>query len=270
MRANLKLLKNFRLISFVLLLHVPACAWEENPEIGELFRQAKVKGTFVLYDVAEKKFVGYNRDRAETRYIPASTFKIANTLIGLSSGAVGSVDDILPYKGSANPFMAEWGHDMGLRRAIAISNVPIYQELARRIGLKRMREGVAALRYGNRKVGNAVDRFWLDGPLMISAIEQAQFLAGLAQDALPVPREIQKSVREIVRLETRTDWRLYGKTGWQNAPGPGIGWWVGWIVKKGRVYVFALNIDITDSSVAGERVRLGKASLECLGLTGND
>jgi beta-lactamase class D len=24
-------------------------------------------------------------------------------------------------------------------------------------------------------------------------------------------------------------WSLHAKTGWQNAPGAGVGWWVGWV-----------------------------------------
>lgn len=253
-------------MAVLLLLPAMAFGWEENPKIAELFQNARIEGTFVLYDATGKKFIGHNRDRAETRYIPASTFKIANTLIGLATAAVKNVDEILPYKGPAEPFMADWGHDMGLRDAIAMSNVPIYQELARRIGKERMREGLAVLHYGNREIGNSVDRFWLDGPLEISAIEQTMFLAKLAQDALPLPKQVQKSVREIIRLEQGPDWKLFGKTGWQNAPDPGIGWWVGWVEKKSRIYVFALNISIRKPSDAAERVKLGKASLHLLGL----
>ncbi len=52
--------------------------------------------------------------------------------------------------------MKEWEHDMGLRDAIKISNVPIYQELARRIGLERMKAGVEKLDYGNKDIGEVV------------------------------------------------------------------------------------------------------------------
>lgn len=260
--------RNRFLAIMTVLLFFPAVAfgWEENLEIGKLFNNARINGTFVLYDVANDKLVGYNHSRAETRYIPASTFKIANSLIGLSAGAVKSVDEILPYKGPAKPFIAAWGHDMGLREAIALSNVPLYRELARRIGLKRMREGLLKLHYGNQEIGDVIDRFWLDGPLRISAVEQTELLAKLVQETLPLPKQIQKTVREILLLEQGKEWKLYGKTGWQNAPDSGIGWWVGWVEKEGLFYVFALNIDINKPSDAAERVKLGKASLELLGL----
>jgi beta-lactamase class D len=155
---------------------------------------------------------------------------------------------------------------MGLREAIKLSNVPIYQELARRIGLERMRENIARSDYGNQDIGAGVDSFWLTGPLRISAVEQTQFLARLARDALPFPLSAQQSVREITLLERGDNWSLHGKTGWENAPGPGIGWWVGWVQKDGRVYAFALNMDMRDAADAGKRVELGKASLKALGV----
>jgi beta-lactamase class D len=253
-------------IAVLVALQVQAADWKESPAVGELFRNAGVTGTFVLYDVTAQALIGYNGKRAEQRFVPASTFKIPNTLIGLSVGAVKSVDEVLPYKGHAQPFSKEWERDMGVREAIALSNVPIYQELARRIGLDRMRENVARMEYGNKEIGTTVDTFWLSGPLKISAVEQAHFLARLAQGALPFPQDAQEAVREIIVVERGTGWVLYGKTGWENAPDPGVGWWVGWVQRDGRVYAFAVNMDMGKTSDATRRVELGKASLKVLGL----
>lgn len=254
--------------SFLIFISTSASAagWEESLKVGELFKSAGVNGAFVLYDVTADLFIGHDRTRAETRYVPASTFKIPNSLIGLSVGAVKSVDEIIPYNGDPHPFISAWARDMGLREAIALSNVPIYQELARRIGLERMRENVAKIDYGNKEIGASVDDFWLNGPLKISAVEQTRFLAKLAQGALPFPKAFQENVRDIVLLEKEGNSKLYGKTGWQNAPGQGIGWWVGWVEKEGRVYAFALNIDIQKAFDAAKRLELGKASLKALGV----
>ena len=155
---------------------------------------------------------------------------------------------------------------MGLREAIALSNVSIYQELARRIGIERMRDGVSDMDYGNGAIGLVVDDFWLNGPLQISAVEQTRFLARLAQDALPFSLAFQASVREILRLEQTDCCTIYGKTGWVNAPNPGVGWWVGWVAKDSRVYAFALNIDIRQAADASKRMELGMASLKVLGV----
>lgn len=239
--------------------------WQDSPAIGKLFADAGLSGTFVLYDSDANRLVGHDRVRAETRFVPASTFKIPHTLIGLSVGAVKSVDELLPYGGQRQPFEV-WEHDMGLREAIKISNVPIYQELARRIGIERMRDELTRVGFGNVEIGDTVDDFWLLGPLKISAVEQAIFQIRLARGELPVSKEIQASVREIIKMESSGDWTLYGKTGWLNAPNPGLGWWVGWVEKQNRLYGFALNLDIGKANDAAKRIELGKASLRALGI----
>lgn len=239
--------------------------WRESPEVARLFDQAGVKGTFVLYDPQRDQQVGHDHARAQQRYVPASTFKLANSLIGLSTGAVSGVDDVLPYGGKPQPIKA-WEQDMGLRDAIRVSNVPVYQELARRIGLPRMTEAVGKLDYGNGEVGQVVDNFWLRGPLKISALEQTRFVTRLAKGQLPVSAQAQASVREIARLEQGPGWTLYGKTGWATREVPQVGWWVGWVEKEGRVYTFALNIDMAGENDLPKRVELGKAALKQLGI----
>ena len=207
----------------------------------------------------------WNETRAKKRFIPASTFKIANSLIGLDTGAVKDVDEVLPYGGKPQ-FRKEWEHDMGLRDAIKISNVPVYQELARRIKIDRMREGVRKLRYGNMEIGAVVDRFWLDGPLAISAVEQAEFLQRLTSESLPIKPEATRAVKEITLLEKTEAYELHAKTGWWvgSAP-PHIGWWVGWIEREGKTYPFALNIDMSTGEEAPKRISIGRECLKALG-----
>lgn len=110
-----------------------------------------------------------------------------------------------------------------------------------------------------------VDHFWLDGTLQISAIEQTRFLARLAQGQLPMAPGAQQAVRDITLLERGTHWVLHGKTGWENAPGSGVGWWVGWVDHQGRIDSFALNMDIVQASDAPKRSALGKSCLKALG-----
>ena len=252
------------------LLALPTSAvatpWREDPVVAALFRDAGVEGTFVLLDERRGELRGHNRERAEQRFSPASTFKIANALIGLSLGAVGSVDEVIPYTGDANPFMREWLEPMGLRGAIKVSNVPLYQELARRIGLERMRAAIQRLNYGNEQIGTSVTTFWLRGPLAISAVEQTRFLSGLAHQRLPFPRSTQQQVAEITRVDSGPGWSLHAKTGWQNAPDAGVGWLVGWVQRGDQVTPFALNIAMVGAADAPKRERLGRSSLQALGI----
>jgi beta-lactamase class D len=268
--------KNMKQLFILILLlftnSAQAIDWQDKSELGKLFTDAGLEGTFVLYDVDADRFIGHNRPRAETRFTPASTFKIVNSLIGLEVGAVGSVDEILPYGGKPQPNKA-WERNMSLRDAIKLSNVPIYQELARRIGLERMREKIAKLDYGNGDIGNVVDTFWLAGPLAINAVEQTQFLAHLAQDDLPFSDEASAQVKEIAKLDQGEGWALYGKTG--SATRENVGWWVGWVQKGDKTYSFAMNVylpkidDFAQLFVhSNRRIELGKACLQALGVFG--
>ena len=230
--------------------------------MGELFRAQALTGTFVLFDREADTMLVWNETRARKRFTPASTFKIANSLIGLDTGAVKDVDEILPYGGKPQPFK-QWEHDMGLREAIKISNVAIYQELARRIGLERMRTGVKKLGYGNTEIGEVVDHFWLDGPLAISAVEQTQFLSRLVDGKFPVTSQAIAAVKEITLLEKTDAYELHGKTGWLFEEK--LGWWVGWVERGGKAYPFALNIDLPSDADAAKRIPLGRECLRSLG-----
>jgi beta-lactamase class D len=241
-----------------------AAEWKASAPLDQLFSQRGIVGTMIVHDASADVYTVHDRQRAETRFIPASTFKIPNSLIGLSTRTVASVDEILPY-GGGKTSRPEWAHDMSLRDAVKISNVPVYQGMARRIGLPAMRANVRRLNYGSMEIGTTVDTFWLTGPLKISALEQTVFLEKLARDHLPFPKEAMAAVRDITRQPGTAD--LHAKTGRGDGPSEHVdlGWWVGWINKDGKLYSFALNIDIPDG-VADQRVALGKDALRTLGL----
>ena len=246
----------------ILTATVPAQTWREAPQLEQCFREAGLTGTFVLSDPEANTLTVWNKERAQKRFTPASTFKIANSLIGLDVGAVRSVDDVLPYGGKPQPFKS-WEKDMGLGEAIKVSNVPVYQELARRIGLERMRDGVRKLGYGNMEIGSVVDRFWLDGPLAISAVEQTQFLDRLTTGKLPFSSEAVRAVKEITFLEKTDRYQLHGKTGWLFDEK--LGWWVGWVERDGKSYPFALHVELPKKGDEEKRIPLGRACLKTLG-----
>ncbi len=91
------------LITILFTMPALAMAYKTNPKIDELFRNANVRGTFIVFDLHASSYVVHNPSRVEKRYVPASTFKIPNSLIGLSVGAVRDVDELLPYGGNPQP-----------------------------------------------------------------------------------------------------------------------------------------------------------------------
>lgn len=230
-----------------------------------VFKEHSAIGTFTLLDIASGQMTVVGVKRAEKRYIPASTFKIINGLIALETGAIIDENEVVPFGGKPHPIKA-WERDMSIRDGIRISNVPIFQEIARRVGLERYSKFLMRFGFGNEMVGNNVETFWLNGPLKISAIEYPPLLAKLAKRELPADKGNQAILRDIIRLETNGDATLYGKTGWTITPDPDIGWFVGWVERNGRISTFALNIDILNRSYAKKRKLIAKALLSALGV----
>lgn len=231
--------------------------------IAEVFRSYGSVGTFVLLKASDGRTTIFNQERAKLRVVPASTFKIANSLIALETGVVQDADEVVPYGGQPQRFKS-WERDMSIRDAIRISNVPVFQEIARRIGISRYEKWLGVLGYGNGIIGGDVEDFWLKGPLKISALEQVSFLRKLAQQKLPVSLRSQSLVADIIRLERSGDRVLYGKTGWSGATNPELGWFVGWVENERGISVFALNMDINTRRDAKKRKQIAKAVLKAL------
>jgi beta-lactamase class D len=242
-----------------------AASLEERPDLAAVLARQKVAGTFVLYDVAADRLFAADSARAQRRFRPASTFKVVNSLIALETGAVKDENEVIPYGGKPQPF-DHWEKDMAMREAIRASSLPVYQEIARRVGAERMRQQLSRLGYGNGAVGPDVDRFWLDGSLRVSAIEQTLFLARLARGRLPLSARAQAIVRDILRLDSGSDAALYGKTGFIPADGRKLGWWVGWVERGGKLHTFALNLDLGSFEEAPRRVAIGRELLVAAGV----
>ncbi|MDB4990586.1 MAG: Beta-lactamase, partial [Myxococcaceae bacterium] len=159
------------------------------------------------------------------------------------TGVVTDADFVIPWDGVTRDFPA-WNRDHTLRSAIQVSAVPYFQELARRVGPEREAEWVRAFSYGNADTGSkqAVDRFWLDGPLAISPVEQLDFLRRFATGKLPVSARSREIVRDILVLDRHADIVLRGKTGWgQPHQLDQVGWFVGYVEQRDqRTYVAVL------------------------------
>ena len=185
----------------------------------------------------------------------------------METGVIADENTIIPYGGKPQPNPA-WAHDMSIRQALPISNVAIYQELARRIGLARYHHWLARLNYGNQQTGADVTHFWLTGPLKISAVEQALFADHLARGSLPMSPRSQAIVRDIAQIETKGSRRLCGKTGWtgSSVAGGGVGWFTGWVEGGPSVIAFSLSMPMNAIGEAPKRLAIARDALIRLGL----
>jgi beta-lactamase class D len=232
--------------------------WKENQNWDNYFQEEKVQGCFLLYDPQRNEYMSYNRRRVDTGFLPASTYKIFNSLVALEAGAVRDESEVLKWDGIKRMFPA-WNQDQNMRDAIKNSTVWFYQEMARRIGQARMQHYVNVARYGNRNIGGGIDHFWLDGKLRITAKEQIDLLVKLHRNQLPFSPRTINIVKDILINERTDDYTFRAKTGWAglgDQSAPQIGWWVGYVEREGSAYFFAMNIDIKRDEDAAARMTI--------------
>lgn len=266
---------------FLLLLAVitwVSCAEtriKDHPEWMQYFTRYGIKdGCFMLRDHTHETIHYYNKERCTSRFLPASTFKIFNSLVALETAI--APDDQLVIKWDSLPRRPDWDKDLTMHDAFKVSCVPYYRELARRIGAVRMQHYLDTLKYGNMKIGGKVDTFWLDNSLKISADEQIGFLKRLYfAELTAVSERSQRIVKTMMLQEQTPEYNLYYKTGTGHDSGSYVFWVVGFVERiqnvkelKGSMnktdlryypYFFALNFNIpyTDTTkIDGYKTRI--------------
>jgi len=237
------MIRNATFLQFlIVLVCVAGCqkspTYETRDDFKKYYDGYHVTGSFVLYDLQKNNYLIYNREQFHEPFLPASTFKIFNSLIGLETGVIKDADFVIPWDSIVRPGI-DWNQDHNLRSAFRNSVVPYYQELARRVGSQRMKYWLDKARYGNADTSGGIDRFWLDGGLRITPAQQIEFLERLYKNELPFSRRSMDIVKDIMVVRDTVDFKLRAKTGRSEQGGRQIGWYVGYLERKGNVYVFS-------------------------------
>jgi beta-lactamase class D len=245
--------------------HVAPQRSEIRGGLAKYFADDGTKGTFVAYKVEEYLVIASDTERSGEGRLPASTFKIANSLIALETGVVDDPDkDVFKWDGVTRPIEA-WNKDHTLRSAIAVSAVPVYQEIARRIGPERMQRFLEQLDYGNHDIGGGIDQFWLTGALRIDPVQQVDFIDRLRRGTLPVSKRSQDLTRDIIPTTKVGDAVVHAKSGLLGKEQGSLGWMVGWVEKSDQPTVFALNMDCPEQRHVADRMTLAQACLKDIG-----
>jgi beta-lactamase class D len=237
-----------------------------RPDWQKHFDAYGVQGTFVLLEPANDRYLVLNEPRAKQGFIPASTFKIPNALIGLEVGSIADENEVFHWDGKPK-LHSEWEHDQTLATGMKFSVVWMFQEIARRTGKERMQEWIDRLDYGNKDIRGGIDLFWLQGQLRISAFEQVDFLRKLSEGELPMTQRSQRLVREALIVEKTPVYTLYAKSGTTGLLRNPVNWWVGWVERKGkpRAY-FAMNFTPTTKTRNEDRIAITRAILDEAGV----
>ena len=238
---------NVTAASICLTFLIQACSLNNvktDDSLKKHFEKYNADGCFGIFDNSRGIFTIYNLDRLKKPYSPASTFKIPNALIALQSGRLLDDSAVIKWDGIVRD-RVEWNQDLSLYRAFKASSVPHFQALARLIGRDTMQAWLDTVKYGNRKIGAALDSFWLNQTLKITPDEQLGMVKRLYFRQLPFRASVQESVKKMMIQENNSVYQLAFKTGWgETEDGKPMGWMVGWIEENRHVYPFVLNFEI--------------------------
>lgn len=258
-----------RTVFFTLLLYsflAPLLSAQDTVTVSSLdtvFRSAGYSGCFLMYNKNNNTYYAVNPARCTTAFLPASTFKIFNSMAAIDAGVVADENTVVKWDGVVRKNQ-NWNKDHTMREGFKNSTVWLYQYYARTIGEKRMQEFITQEHYGNENIGGGIDRFWLDGNLRISAYEQINFLRKLEAGTLHFTQRAQNICKDIMTNEANDKYTLKAKTGWSDANNDNIGWWVGYIETQGNVFFFVCNIGYPDEAPSGFLQARKEIALTCL------
>jgi beta-lactamase class D len=233
-------------------------------ELKVIFDKHGMKGSFLICNQVKNDYLVYNEKRAKTGYLPASTFKIPNSIIGLETGVINS-ETVFKWD-STERSMEAWERDLSLKEAFQVSCVPCYQEVARKIGIEKMRTYLDKFKYGKMKLDEkTLDNFWLEGESKITSYEQIEFLKKLYEDQFNLKHSTKAIILGIMQQDVTKNYKLYGKTGWSIRNGNNYGWFVGFLETPGNVYFFAVNLEPKNQKNINDFAKSRKQiAVECL------
>ena len=195
----------------------------------------------------------------ERRMTPASTFKIALSLMGYDAGFL--IDErrpALPFKSGYPDWIGSWRQTTTPSMWMENSVLWYSQQLTQALGAERFARYVTLFNYGNSDVsGNpgqndGLTRAWLTSSLRISPLEQLDFLRGIVQRRFPLQaRAYERTAQLTSRGAIDDGWQVHGKTGTGYAfddkggvdRSHQVGWFVGWASKNHRTITFAYCIE---------------------------
>ncbi|QHP94092.1 Beta-lactamase OXA-18 [Burkholderia glumae] len=227
----------------------------------------------IVADAASGRVLAERGEGCATRVTPASTFKIALSLMGFDAGVLTDAHaPVLPFRAG----YPDWGGDAWRQptdpaRWMRYSVFWYSQQLTQRLGQARFASYTQRFGYGNADVAPGPGEFagmkgaWNSGSLRIAPREQIAFLRAIVNRTLPVSAHAFEMTDRITLIDAQPDgWIVHGKTD-TSSPGDdgrfdrarAYGWFVGWAARGTRAVVFAhlIQDDAPHDVSAGLRAR---------------
>jgi len=212
-------------------------------EFQSIIDSSRLIGSILIYDSQKNIYYSNSFKWSNQGQLPASTFKIPNSIIALETGVVENDSTLFKWNGEKR-WLKKWEQDLIFKDAFHFSCVPCYQEIARKIGEKRMKEYLSKLDYGNIILDSTtIDVFWLEGDSHISQFQQIDFIKRFYESKLPISERTEKIMKRLMVIEKNDNYSISGKTGWSTNNDKNNGWFVGLVERDNQVYYFATNVE---------------------------
>ncbi|HAS44534.1 MAG TPA: penicillin binding protein transpeptidase domain-containing protein [Microscillaceae bacterium] len=248
----------------LIILCLPLIA-QAQVDLQKPFKECGIPGSITLYDYQQKKWIFSDPKDAQYATLPASTFKIINTLIALETKTAKDENHIVKWPGSTDTvkygYRPSIYHDISMKEAFQKSAGWAYVEMAKIIGKKTYRRYLKKCSYGNVNLSQKDADFWNFGPFAISPKNQVEVLKAIYEETLPFSKRNYQILKKIMVVEKGKNYVIRAKTGWTRDGGKDTGWWVGYVTKgqnlkeeekNKEVYFFATRL-IKPRSIKNKR-----------------
>jgi beta-lactamase class D len=255
----------FALFAFVILA-LNACSVNKakiDNDLKSFFEEKKVEGCFTMLDNATGEIIVYNMGLDTMRFLPAETFDVLNGMIALHTGVLTDEKMNLSIKNLDSNNVSK---NVNITEAFKSNSVPFFQQVAKNIGQDTLQSWVDSVSYGNKNIGEQLDRVGINNSLKISPDEQLGFMKRLYFELLPFRKSVQISMKELMVMNDNTDYKLSYKTGaGKNPKNENIGWMIGWIEENRHVYFFVTLLKSNKEEVNKNTVEITNSILSHYG-----
>ncbi|MGA9639382.1 penicillin-binding transpeptidase domain-containing protein [Flavobacterium sp.] len=231
------------LLFFILIFNYALSA---QTNLDRTFNKYGFEGSVTILDYNKSKWFFTDSIDANRATLPASTFKIINSLIAIEEKVIQDENEVLKWDGIKRSIFGKevpnWNKDTDLKTAYKNSTIWFYVRIAERIGRKKYYRYLKKCQYGNLDFSEKGTDFWNYGEFRITPKNQMEFLVLLYENKLPFSQKTMDTVKEIM-ISENTDGHIFrDKTGWTTKDGIDIGWWVGYVETPDNIFFFATRI----------------------------
>lgn len=210
-----------------------------------ILKQHQLAGSISILDVQKDSLYTNNVKALDQGHLPASTFKIPNSIIALETGVMKDENTILLWDGEPRSNI-NWEKDLTLQQAFRLSCVPCYQQIAKSVGVARMQENLTKIGYPKININDEnLTKFWLVGEAKITPRQQIKFLREFFERKISISDNTYQTMLRIMEIENTSTHTFSGKTGWSTDHGDN-GWFVGYLMRGKDMYYFAINVEPKD------------------------